>query len=41
MLARQVANDVLLTYGTLLLQRRLEAMQPHNAARAEYALPLM
>ena len=40
MLARQVANDVLLTYGTLLLQRQLDAMLPLNAALTDYALKL-
>lgn len=40
MLARQVANDVLLTYGTLILQRRLEAMLPHNQGLADYARKL-
>jgi uncharacterized protein (TIGR02466 family) len=39
-LARQVTNDVLLTYGTLLLQRRLDAMLPHNAGLAELAFRL-
>ena len=40
MLARQVANDVLLSYGTLLLQRRLDALLPLNAALTDYALKL-
>jgi uncharacterized protein (TIGR02466 family) len=37
MLARQVTNDLLMTYGTLLLRRRLDAMLPHNAGLADYA----
>jgi uncharacterized protein (TIGR02466 family) len=40
MLARQVANDVLMTYSTLLLRRRLDAMLPYNAELADYALRL-
>lgn len=40
MLAWQATNDVLVTYGTPLLQRRLDAMLPHNAAFADYALRL-
>jgi uncharacterized protein (TIGR02466 family) len=40
MLARQITKDVLMTYSTLLLQRRLDAMLPHNAGLADYALRL-
>ena len=40
MLARRVANDLLMTYSTLLLQRRLDAVLPHNTGLAEYALRL-
>jgi uncharacterized protein (TIGR02466 family) len=40
MLARRIADDLLMTYGTLLLQRRLDAMLPHNAGLAAYALRL-
>jgi uncharacterized protein (TIGR02466 family) len=40
MLARQIANHVMMTFGTLLLQRQLDAMLPHNAALADYALRL-
>ena len=40
MLARRVADDLLITYSTLLLQRRLDAMLPHNAGLADYALRL-
>jgi uncharacterized protein (TIGR02466 family) len=36
----QITPDVILTYGTPLLQRRIEAMLPHNAALAELALRL-
>jgi uncharacterized protein (TIGR02466 family) len=39
-LARRVADDLLMTYGTLLLQRRLDAMLPHNDGLADYALRL-
>ena len=40
MLARRIGNDLLMTYATLLLQRRLDAMLPHHAALADYALRL-
>jgi uncharacterized protein (TIGR02466 family) len=40
MLARQTTADVMMTYGTPLLQRRVDAMLPHNAALAELALRL-
>jgi len=40
MLARPVGNDVLLTYGTLFLQRRLDAMLPRNGELAALALKL-
>jgi hypothetical protein len=40
MLARRLADDLLMTYGTLLLQRRLDDMLPHNAGLADYALRL-
>jgi len=40
MLARRITDDVLMTYGTLLLQRRLDAMLPHNGGLADYALRL-
>lgn len=40
MLVSKIANDVMMTYGTLLLQRRVDAMLPHNAALADYALRL-
>ena len=38
--AVQIAPDVMLTYGTPLLQRRIEAMLPHHAALTELALRL-
>jgi uncharacterized protein (TIGR02466 family) len=40
MLARKIAADVVMTYGTLLLQRRIDAMLPHNPALADLALRL-
>ncbi len=40
MLARKIAPDVMMTYGTLLLQRRIDAMLPHNAALTDLALRL-
>ncbi len=40
MLARQIAADVIMTYGTLMLQRRIDAMLPHNAALSDLALRL-
>jgi uncharacterized protein (TIGR02466 family) len=40
MLAQRITPDVLLTYGTLLLQRRLDDMLAHNAELAELALRL-
>jgi uncharacterized protein (TIGR02466 family) len=40
MLARRIAADVMMSYGTLLLQRRIDAMLPHNAALADLALRL-
>ena len=38
--ARPIAPDVMLTYGTPLLQRRIEAMLPHHAALTDLALRL-
>jgi uncharacterized protein (TIGR02466 family) len=40
MLARRIAADVVMTYGTLLLQRRIDAMLAHNAALTDLALRL-
>jgi uncharacterized protein (TIGR02466 family) len=40
MLARRIAADVIMTYGTLMLQRRIDAMLPHNAALSDLALRL-
>jgi uncharacterized protein (TIGR02466 family) len=40
MIVHQIAPDVIMTYGTLLLQRRVDAMLPHNAALTDLALRL-
>jgi uncharacterized protein (TIGR02466 family) len=40
MLARQITADIVMTYGTLILQRRIDAMLSHNAALADLALRL-
>jgi len=40
MIGLNLGDDMLLTYGTLVLQRRLDAMLVHNAGLAELAMRL-